>query len=971
MPRFILPSFAKGEIAPALYGRVDTAAYAVALKQAKNAIVHPQGGASNRPGQLFIGPVKDHAVKPRFIEFDFKTGDAYVLEFGHQYMRVIRGDGHVVEAAKGVQIVSRITGGFQLTYFTPHGYATNDELFLTGFSSIPLLNNRRVKITVLTTTTVRVDTDHSTTRYIFAPNPVGTYAGGGTSAKIYEITTPYDSADLDELKYVQSADVMTLTHPDYPVYELSRFDHDDWVLSEPDFVPEVVYPTGEAVSVGTPGAVTERYRVTAFSEDTFEESLPGVNATARAITGVTRGTTTTILCAGHGFSNGDEVVLDNIVGTIELNGRRFFVTNQSTNQYDILDHQENPVDSTNYTAYVSGGFSWQTFVRITNGATVANNTVSWTAQTGIRRYAVYKEKNGLFGLIGETELNAFLDSNISPDLDISPPHYSEPFLQTGDFPGAVSYYEQRRVFGGSTDRPDTATYSKVGTGNNFTSAIPLQPDDSFETTLASLKVNEIRHFVPGNDLIVLTSESEWRVNSGTDAGFSPDTVRQKPQSAWGSSHLRPFLLGNTVIFLANTEAEVRSLGYSVQIDGYLSSNLSVLANHLFENFRVVDWCYARTPDPRIYCVRSDGVILTLTFEQEQEVIAWTTWETPGLYETVATMRRGASITEDAVFSVVQRTVPSPDISGDPNYAGTHVRWIERTYSRIFDEVQDCFFVDAGASFQDVITLESTDFIPEGGGTVFTTPPITPDLGDENKIIITLPAGESFTEGEEVEVSGVKWSSTDYDADGNLPEITTFQSQRGYVWSAGGSSYHFTTDAAGTDFITYPSNATYLTGGKVRRVFTTIPELWHLDQRTVVVLQDGDVQRDLFVDDGTLTLASSAARVQVGLPYVCDLETLNIEAPQGTVQGRPVQVPTVTLRFQKSREILVGPNKNQLSPVPFRSDEAYGVPTRLYTGDHEALMRAEWNKTGNILIRQKDPLPMTLLAAIPHLEFGDD
>lgn len=98
MPRLIQPSFARGEIGPDLYGRVDVAAYAVSLRTALNAIVHSYGGVSNRSGLKFIGPCSSHTgTPPRLIEFKYNTEDTYILEFGEQYMRVIRNDVHVLE----------------------------------------------------------------------------------------------------------------------------------------------------------------------------------------------------------------------------------------------------------------------------------------------------------------------------------------------------------------------------------------------------------------------------------------------------------------------------------------------------------------------------------------------------------------------------------------------------------------------------------------------------------------------------------------------------------------------------------------------------------------------------------------------------------------------------------------------------------------------------------------------------------
>ena len=111
MPTAIQPSFAKGELSPALYGRVDTSAYHIGLRTARNAIVHAHGGISNRAGMAFLAPVKDHTKRPVLLPFEFKTTDTYILEFGDRYMRVMRRDAHVLEPLKTITGVSQADPG--------------------------------------------------------------------------------------------------------------------------------------------------------------------------------------------------------------------------------------------------------------------------------------------------------------------------------------------------------------------------------------------------------------------------------------------------------------------------------------------------------------------------------------------------------------------------------------------------------------------------------------------------------------------------------------------------------------------------------------------------------------------------------------------------------------------------------------------------------------------------------------------
>ncbi len=71
--------------------------------------------------------------------------------------------------------------------------------------------------------------------------------------------------------------------------------------------------------------------------------------------------------------------------------------------------------------------------------------------SGALRYNIYKKQNGLYGYIGQSDTNSFTDNNIAPDMGITPPIVDPVFMSAGNYPQAVSYFEQRRVFAGTTN----------------------------------------------------------------------------------------------------------------------------------------------------------------------------------------------------------------------------------------------------------------------------------------------------------------------------------------------------------------------------------------------------------------------------------------------------------------------------------------------------------------------------------------
>ena len=211
-------SFVAGEISPRLEGRTNLEKYRNGLSELTNMVVMPHGGVTRRPGTEYLGEVKDSSVKTRLIPFQFKTSDTYILEFGDQVMRVYRDDLSVLESSS-----KSITGATKanpvVITSSSHGLSNGDEVYIDGLGGMTEVNNRNYLVANVTTNTFRLQN-------LFGENIDGTgftaYTSGGSATKIYEETTPYAAADIFDLRFAQSADVMYIVHPSYPIRQLTR-----------------------------------------------------------------------------------------------------------------------------------------------------------------------------------------------------------------------------------------------------------------------------------------------------------------------------------------------------------------------------------------------------------------------------------------------------------------------------------------------------------------------------------------------------------------------------------------------------------------------------------------------------------------------------------------------------------------------------------------------------------------------------
>ena len=246
-----LTNFTGGELSPRLDGRNDLNKYASGCKTLENMIVYPHGSAARRSGTQFTAEVKDSSKKTRLIPFEFSTTQTYMMEFGNQYIRFYKDNGQILEGDK------TISGATQanpvVITATGHSYDNGDEISITGVAGMTELNNKRYLVANKTTNTFEITNIDGT-------NINGTgftaYASGGVANRVFEISTPYLTAELFELKFAQSADVMYITHPNHEVEKLSRTGHTSWTLADVDFTDGPYLDNNITATTLNPGSHT-------------------------------------------------------------------------------------------------------------------------------------------------------------------------------------------------------------------------------------------------------------------------------------------------------------------------------------------------------------------------------------------------------------------------------------------------------------------------------------------------------------------------------------------------------------------------------------------------------------------------------------------------------------------------------------------------------------------------------------------
>lgn len=556
---------------PEFFGRVDDVKNAVGLQKCRNFRVLPHGPIQNRPGSRFVKAAKYSDKTTRVIPFYYADDQTFAIEVGQGYFRF-----H--------------TQGATLLAGAPAAYNA-----ATAYDIGELVSQGGVNYYCIVPTTGNTPPDAA----FWYPMPTD-----GT----FEVPNNYNAADIMALRYVQAQDVVTFTHPSYPVAELRRYGATYWTFVPTVFESVLDAPGSITATPSSAGATNYTYTVAALDDTGNEESLPGTEDTAAS----------------------------------------------------------DPLSSTVYV------------------------DITWAAVDGAARYNVYKQDNGLFGYIGQTDGLTFRDNNITADVSKTPPIQQNPFNAADKYPRAVSYFDQRKVFGGTNENRRGIAMTRVGSESNMSFSIPTRDTDAINFNIWARDSNTVRHFVPLNDLLVLTSSAAWMVTSVNSDSITPTSIAIRPQAYIGASDVQPVVAGGSyVIYEAARGGHPFALAYTAERGGYVPRDLALRAAHLFDNLTLRDMAVTQAPYPFVYCTSSDGRLRGLTFIPEQEVEAWWTADSytsagGSNFKSVCAVVEG---TEDAVYVVVERVID-----------GATVQYIERFASRQFTDPEDAFFVDCGVTY---------------------------------------------------------------------------------------------------------------------------------------------------------------------------------------------------------------------------------------------------------------------------------
>jgi len=736
----------------------------------------------------------------------------------------------------------------------------------------------------------------------------GQITSGGSA---YEISSPYTTAQLFDLKFAQSADVMYICNENHPVKKLSRTGHTSWTLADVDFTDGPYLDSNTSSTTMTPSGTTGSITITASSSSFVSTDVD------RFIN----------------FSNGYAKI----------------------------------------TAFTS--------------ATVVNATVE----------------------------NDFDNTTAVTDWKLGA------FSTTTGHPRCVSFFEQRLVFAGTSNQPQTMFFSKSGDYENMTSG--TNDDDAMIYTIASNQVNAIQALKATRTLIVMTTGGEYAVSSGAaQDAITPTNINIRKQSNYGSSGVDALSIGNATIFLQRARRKIRELAYNFDTDGYTAPDLTILADHISES-GLTDMSYQQEPYSVVWAVRADGQMAGLTYNRLENVVAWHRHIFGGKSDTGKTVKQ-QKISFTANSTNVNTTSNQITITGHGLATGDQVYYYaasnkigglsnSKVYYVINVDANNIKLAisTANASANTAISLTSapgsdtTQFIYQGvninnnilfvsahgfksGNHIFYKNSGTAISGlsentkyfvekiDDNQIqlysdearetVVNLTSAHSSEQTDKILTHAKVESVACIDGDGEEDQVWVIVQR--YINGATKryveyfTPFEFNEDLTAFHFL--DSGLTY-TGGET----STLSGLTHLEGEVVDIIGEGSVQNSKTVSSGSINLDTAIEEAQVGLLYSSDLQTMRLdEGYTETTQTKTVRVFDLSVRFQNTVGASVGPSSDNLTNIDFRdSGASMDLPVPLFTGDKQIEFDAGHGVEGLIYVKQPQALPMTILGIYPRLE----
>ena len=542
---------------------------------------------------------------------------------------------------------------------------------------------------------------------------------------------------------------------------------------------------------------------------------------------------------------------------------------------------------------------------------------------------------------------------------------------TTGWPSCTTFYQDRLFFGNTTDNPNTVWGSKSGDFENFASSETdgtVGDSSALVFTLATDQVNAIRWMFGSKQLQLGTSDGPFIMSSGSDnLALTPTNVTVHKETSDGVAPQIPIGAGKATLYTDRNLRRLRELMYRYDLDGHVSVDLSLIAEHIVSGSTIKGIAYARSPDNLIWVVLADGSLRCCTYEREQEVVAWHRHIPGGTFgNCTVTVTDYANIANNSklvltksdgtittFYSATSSTTGKFHSTTSNNQTATNLKTL----------------IDADSDFtatvaSNVVTIKETS---RAGAS-----PLTITTGDSTRLAVTSQA-----QAKVLSIATIPTNDETEDQLYMIVERTINGNTKHYV--------EFLEEVFDTAKGNSVSNAFFVDSGLTYTGASanSVSGLSHLEGETVQVLVDGAVHPNRTVSSGAVSLASSGTEIHVGLAYKAKAVTLDpeVQTETGASQGKVRRIERATVRVVDTYNLKIAAetlpleeldfrDTGGLEAVPFREGAQSMDTITLFTGDKRVLISHTPDRKFNLVIQHDQAQPCTVLSIMYALVVSD-
>lgn len=221
----------------------------------------------------------------------------------------------------------------------------------------------------------------------------------------------------------------------------------------------------------------------------------------------------------------------------------------------------------------------------------------------------------------------------------------------------------------------------------------------------------VRWLLPIRPLMAGCSSGEQAIKaSNLDDSLGPDNAGIRPASSVGAADTPPARVDNVGLYLDRTRRRVHELAYTIQADNVVASDMTLYAEHVGQASPLKRIAWQRNPWRVLWACRDDGALVAMTYEREQQVVAWHRHPLGGTDAEVVDVACIPGDGQDEVYVVVERTIDG----GTRRFLEYMVndRWATSTTDR-----DNWFYVDSGLTYDSTATTTITGLDHLEGQTV--------------------------------------------------------------------------------------------------------------------------------------------------------------------------------------------------------------------------------------------------------------